>query len=276
MGTPEFGAIILDKLIKGSFKPVLVVTAPDKPVGRKQILTPSPVKIIARKNNIPVEQPEIIKNWKLKIGNLNPDLGIVAAYGQIIPKDILDIPKYGFLNVHPSLLPKYRGPSPIQYAILKGEKITGVTIMLMDEKMDHGPILAQRGLEIEEKETGETLHNKLANLGASLLMESIPRWTRKMIKPKPQDEKKATYTKILTREDGRINWKKTAKDLERQVRAFCPWPGTYTIYNGKILKILKAEFSKGCLVIKEMQLEGKKPMSYEEFLRGHPDYVIPH
>ncbi len=277
MGTPEFGAIVLDELIKGDFKPILVITTPSKPVGRKQILTPSPVKIIARKNNIPVEQPEIIKNWKLKIENLNPDLGIVAAYGQIIPKDILNIPKYGFLNVHPSLLPKYRSPSPIQAAILNGDKKTGVTIMLMDEKIDHGPILAQKTLEIEEKETGETLHNKLANLGASLLMESISRWTRKMIKSKPQDEKKATYTKILARENGKINWKKTAKDLERQVRAFYPWPGTYTIYNGKILKILKAELLKGRLVIKEVQLEGKKPMSFEDFFRGHPDfYVHPH
>jgi len=149
LGTPSFGGIILKKLLESGCKPVLVVTEPDKPVGRKQTLTPPPVKLIAQKYNIPIAQPEKIVNCKLKIENLKPDLGIVAAFGQIIPNNILTIPKYGFLNVHPSLLPKYRGPSPIQNAILNGDKETGVSIILLDEKMDHGPILAQRELEIQ-------------------------------------------------------------------------------------------------------------------------------
>jgi len=207
MGTPEFGAIILEGLIKANYKLVLVITAPDKPVGRKQILTPSPVKVVAQKYKIPILQPEKIQEAIAEIRATSPGLVIVAAYGQILPKEILDIPKYGCLNFHPSLLPKYRGPSPIQYAILNGEKKTGVTIMLMNEKMDHGPILAQSALIVEEDETGQSLHNKLANLGARLLMETIPKWQKGMIKPQPQDEKKVTFTKILSREDGKINWK---------------------------------------------------------------------
>ena len=248
IGTPEFGAIILEKLIENKFKPILVVTAPDKPVGRKQIVTPPPVKISAQKYNIPVLQPEILTNSKSQITNSKPDLIIVAAYGQILPKEILEIPKYGCLNVHPSLLPKYRGASPIQAVILNGDKTTGVTIILMDEKMDHGPILSQRGLEIEENETAATLHDKLVDLGASLLMETISKWVRKMIKPQPQDDKKATFTKILTREDGEINWEKTAEVLEREIRAYLPWPGSYTFWAkaGKTvqIKILKTRVLK--------------------------------
>ncbi len=311
VGTPEFGAIILDGLIKSNFKPILVIAAPDKPVGRKQVLTSLPTKILAQRYKIPVLQPEILANSKLQITNSKPDLIVVAAYGQIIPKDILDIPKYGSLNVHPSLLPKYRGPSPIQTAILNGDKKTGVTIILMDEKMDHGPILAQRGLGIEEEETAEILHDKLAHLGARLLMETIPRWIRKMIKPETQDERKVTYTKILARESGKINWEKPAKVLEREVKAFYPWPGSYTFWEktGKLIKIkiLKAKVFKSpggirypigkvlavpqneigvqCgkgftleeggnfLLIERLQMEGKKEMATEEFLRGHPDFV---
>ena len=311
MGTPEFGEIILEKLAETNFKPILVITAPDKPVGRKQILTPPPVKNLAEKYKIPILQPEKIENCKLKIENLNPDLIIVAAYGQILPKEILDIPKRGSLNVHPSLLPKYRGASPIQYAILNGDKKTGVTIMLMDEKMDRGPILNQRALEIEAEETSTTLHRKLANLGVSLLMETISKWMQGMIKPRLQDDAQATYTKILTREDGRINWKKTAKDLEREIRSFDDWPGSFTFWEKRDgtmvrIKILKARVfeSKGgitypvgktlvvpqneicvqCgkgflgkggdfLVIEKLQLEGKKEIGSEEFLRGYPAFI---
>jgi len=316
IGTPEFGAIILEKLVENRYKPILVITAPDKPVGRGQILTPPPVKITTQKYKIPILQPEkILPPTKNLVGgeilNLKPDLIIVAAYGQILPKEILDIPKKGSLNVHPSLLPKYRGASPIQYAILNGEKKTGVTIILMDEKMDHGPILNQRVLEIEEDETSTTLHRKLANLGASLLMETIPKWVRGMIKSHPQDDAQATYTKILTREDGRINWKKPAADLEREIRAFDYWPGSFTFWekrDGTLLriKILKARVLKSTggitypigktlvapqneiciqcrkgflggggdfLIIEKLQLEGKKEIGSEEFLRGHPDFI---
>lgn len=311
LGTPEFGAIILEKLAEINFKPILVITAPDKPVGRKQILTPPPVKVIAQKYKIPILQPDKILDSKFKIQDSKPDLIVVAAYGQILPKEILDIPKRGSLNVHPSLLPKYRGASPIQYAILNGDKKTGVTIMLMEEKMDRGPILNQRTLEIEKDETSTTLHRKLANLGAGLLMETISKWMQGMIKPRPQDDAQATYTKILTREDGKINWKKTAKDLEQEIRAFDYWPGSFTFWEKRDgtmvrIKILKARVleSKGgitysigktlvvpqnkigvqCrkgflggggdfLVIEKLQIEGKKEIGSEEFLRGYPDFI---
>jgi len=274
MGTPEFGEIILEGLVKNDYKPILVITAPDKSVGRKQILTSTPVKKIAKKYNIPVvHQPEEVKKIK-------PDLIIVAAYGQILPKEILEIPKYGCLNVHPSLLPKYRGASPIQTTILNGDKETGVTIILMDEKMDHGPILGQRELEFSIFNFQfSKLHDKLAELGVKLLIETIPKWINGKIKPKPQDESKATYTKVLKKEDGKVDWSKSAQEIERQVRAFYPWPGAFFFikHKGKILrvKILKADISKeDKLIIKKIQPEGKKPMSFEEFKRGHHDFEL--
>ncbi|MFH1180943.1 MAG: methionyl-tRNA formyltransferase [bacterium] len=266
IGTPEFGAIILDKLIENGYKPVLVITAPDKPVGRKQTITPSPVKITAQKHKIKVGD---------RISNISEpvDLIIVAAYGKILPKNILEIPKYGCLNVHPSLLPKYRGPSPIQMAILNGDKETGVTIMKMDEKIDHGQIISNSKFLISNKFTYKELHDELAKLGAKLLSKTIPDWINGKIKPVPQDETKATYTKIIKKEDGMVGWKSPIDYIERQVRALNPWPGTYTLYNGKILKILKAEAAKGELIIKEVQLEGKKPMSFDAFQRGHQDFL---
>jgi len=310
MGTPEFGAIILEGLIEKGFKPVLVISSPDKPVGRKQTITPPPTKISAQKHNIPVEQPKKIQDFRLKIENLKPDLIVVAAYNQIIPKEILDIPKYGCLNIHPSLLPKYRGPSPIQTAILNGDKKTGVTIILMDEKVDRGPILSQKTLVIGEKETSQTLLIKLADLGARLLMETIPKWTKKMIKPLPQDESRATYSRILHKNDGQINWKRTAERLEREIRAYFLWPGSYTFWKklgqpikidilkarilestetvsypvGKTLVVPQNEIGVQCgvglmgrtgnfLVIEKMKMEGKKEMSSEDFLRGYPDFI---
>jgi len=309
MGTPEFGTIILEELVNGGYKPILVVTATDKPVGRKQTLTPPPVKVVAEKYGIDFLQPEKIENCKLKIENYKPELVVVAAYGQILSKEILEIPKYGCLNIHPSLLPKYRGSTPVQYAILNGDKETGVTIILMDEKMDQGPILAQRELEIQNKSqipitkiTSGELNKKLANLGAKLLIETIPKWVKGEIKPKPQDESKATYTKILKREDGKIDWQKSAKEIERQIRAFDSWPGSFTFWEKekpvqiKILKtrVLEIIYSKtyplgktlvapqnelcvqcgeGFLIVERLQLEGKKEMGSEEFLRGHPDFI---
>jgi len=276
IGTPQFGAIILEELIRNNYQPVLVITNPDKPAGRKQILTPPPVKLTAQKYKISIEQPERIKNYELGIRNLKPDLIICAAYGKMIPKEILEIPCYGCLNVHPSLLPKYRGPSPIQAAILNGDKETGVTIMLMDEKMDHGPILNQRELEFSILNFQfSKLHDKLADLGAKLLLETIPDWINGKIKPQAQDEKKATYTKIIKKEDGKIDWKKPAQEIERQIRAFNPWPGAFTFIQKKgkkiRIKICQAELSKdnNKLIIKKLQPEGKKPMSFEEFKKGY-------
>jgi len=278
IGTPEFGAIILEELVKNNYQPFLVITSPDKPVGRKQILTPPPVKLVAQKYKIPIEQPERIKNYESEIRNLKPDLVICAAYGQIISEEILKIPRHGCLNVHPSLLPKYRGPSPIQTTILNGDEKTGVTIMLMDEEIDHGPILAKRELEItnpKSKITYRELHDKLAEIGAKLLIETIPDWISGKIKPKTQDEKKTTYTKIIKKEDGKIDWKKPAQEIERQIRAFNPWPGAFTFIQKKgkkiRIKICQAELSKdnNKLIIKKLQPEGKKPMSFEEFKKGY-------
>lgn len=305
IGTPEFGAIILEELCKNKYKPVLVITETDKPVGRKQILTPSPVKVSAEKCHIPLLQPEQITNSKSEILNLKPDLIITAAFGQILPKEILKIPKYGCLNVHPSLLPKYRGPSPIHSIILNGDKESGVTIMLMDEKIDHGPIIAIANAKYQISNiTYQELSKKMAELGDKLLIEIIPKWLRDEIKPKQQDESKATYTKILKKEDGKIDWKKPAEATERQIRAFDLWPGSFTFWekNDKLLriKILKAnvlkqtnqgpfgtegktflasndkiavQTGKDFFIIEELQLEGKREMTSAEFLKGHSDFI---
>ena len=239
IGTPEFGAVVLEGLIKANYKPVLVVTAPDKPVGRKQILTPPPVKLLAEKYGIPILQPETILNLKSEILNLKPDLIMVAAYGEILPKEILEIPKHGCLNIHPSLLPKYRGATPVQSAILNGDRETGVTIMLMDEGIDTGPILSQKKTVIGPTETAKQLHDRLARMGAELLIDTIPDWIRNQIKLQSQDEKMATYTKVLKKEDGKIDWKKSAEEIERQIRAFDPWPGSYTFWERRIIRIKK-------------------------------------
>ncbi len=296
IGTPEFGEIVLEKLIKSGHKPFLVITAPDKPVGRKQIITPPPVKVVAEKYNIPVAQPEKIKDWQKEIKNLKPDLIILAAFGQIIPKEILDIPTYGCLNVHPSLLPKHRGASPIQYAILNGDGKTGVTIMRMTEKLDTGPILAQRELEIKNPKFQE-LYNKLAEMGAELLIENLPKLFSGQLSPQQQDDLKATYTKILKKDDGKIDWSKPAIEIERKIRAFNPEPGVFTNYQGKILKILEADFlnynsekkpgevfltkdkklavqsGQNCLILLKLQIEGGKEILAQDFLSGHKEII---
>ena len=306
LGTPEFGSIILEGLAKTNFKPILVITASDKPVGRKQIITPPPVKIVSQKYDISVAQPERAEEIKLEIEKVTPDLAIVAAYKHLIPKDILEIPKYGFLNVHPSLLPSWRGASPVQHTILNGDKETGVTIILMDEKIDHGKIIAQSRIEIKNnKITSEELTKEMAELGAKLLIETIPAWIGGEIKPISQDDSKATHTRILTKENGKIDWSKSAEYLERQIRAFNLWPGTFTTLKGKngipkTLKIFKAfvleqtekgpfgspgktylapndkiavQCGKDFLVVEELQIEGGKRISIKDFLLGHPDFI---
>lgn len=229
-GTPEFAKIVLEKIVRqDNLKIVTVVTAPDKPVGRKQILTPPPSKVLAQENNILVLQPVDLsdQNFIEQLKLLLPDLIVVAAYGKIIPKNILDIPKFGSLNVHPSLLPKYRGASPTQAALLNGETETGVTIMLMDEKVDHGPVIADCGLQITDFDTYETLSKKLAEVGAELLIRTIPNYTAGKIKPVEQDHNKATYYKMIKKSDGEIDWQKSATEIYNQWRAFYPWPGVF-------------------------------------------------
>jgi len=269
IGTSEFGAVILNRLVKNNYKPVLVITQPDKPAGRKQTLTPSPVKKEAKLLEVGYDLEEIKK--------IKPDLIITAAYGKIIPKEILEIPKYGALNVHPSLLPKYRGPSPIQTAILNGDKETGLTIMLMDQKIDHGPIIAQNKYKIGENITYQELEKILADQGAKLLIETLPKWIKREIKAKEQNHSKASYTKIIKKEDGKIDWNKPAQEIERKIRAFDPWPGAFTFIKKKDkkirVKILEAELSKdNKLIIKKLQPEAKKPMSFEEFKKGYHEF----
>ena len=266
LGTPEFSAVILEALINSDHEIAAVITNPDAPIGRKQILTPSPVKIIAEKNKIPIIKLEEIQK--------DADLAIVAAYGKIIPKNILNIPRYGTINVHPSLLPKYRGASPIQNTILNGDKKTGVTIMKLDEEMDHGPILAQAELPIAGNDTYESLSQKLTILGEKLLIKTIPDYVSGKIKPVEQKHAEATYTKIIKKEDGKIDWSKSATEIERIIRAFYPWPAAWAIWEGKVLKILEAEVRGDNLEIKKLQLEGGKILSIKEFLNGHKDFSM--
>jgi methionyl-tRNA formyltransferase len=301
LGTPIFGAIVLEKLLKNKIKPVLVITKPDKPIGRKKIITPPPVKILAQKHKLSILQPDKIENLDKELKKINPDLIIVAAYGEIIPKETLQLPKYGCLNLHPSLLPKYRGASPVQFTVLNGDKETGVTLILMTEKIDQGPIVAQLKIKIEEQKIFcQDLERKLADLGADLLIKTIPDWIKNKIKPKAQNEKKATYTKIIRKEDGKINWSRSALEIERQIRAFSPWPDSFCKVNNKIMKILKAsvlketkigpkgptgktylatneqiavQCKKDYLIIEELQFEGKKRMTAKNFLKGNINFI---
>ena len=304
-GTPEFALLSLEGLLKGGFRVVGVITNPDEPAGRKQILTPPPVKVFAQKHDIPVYQPENLKNFPQR-ELPEADLYVVAAYGKIIPKDILEKPRYGVLNIHPSLLPRWRGPSPIQYTILSGDSEAGVTIMQMDELMDHGPILAQQVISNAQfpisKVTYRELHDKLANLGAELLMETLPKYIRGEIMPIPQDDFRATFSKLLKRDDGRIDWKRPAEEIDRMIRAFNPWPGAWTlapakdkIYRVKIeegedteaepptgspgflwqqdARTLLVKTGQGSICIRRITLEGKKPLDGAAFLSGYSHLV---
>ncbi len=239
-GTPEFALPTLRGLIEAGYPIVGVITNPDEPIGRKHILTPPPVKTLAEKYSIPIFQPEKLRRelWDREIPSA--DLFIVAAYGKIIPKSILEIPKYGTLNIHPSLLPRWRGAAPIQSAILAGDVDTGVTIMQLDEFMDHGPIMAQEIVHIgKRKITYPELHDELAEVGAKLLLETIPKWVDGAIIPTLQNDTKAIYCATLTKDNGRIDWKRPAQEIERMARALNPWPGTWTLWrdNDKMRRI---------------------------------------
>lgn len=302
MGTPEFAVPTLQKLIdNNSYEIVGVFTQPDKPTGRKKALHPPPIKRTALQYNLSVFQPDkLSQKIIIQIKKLQPDVIIVVAYGKIIPQEIIDIPPFGIINIHASLLPKYRGASPIQTAILRGDKKTGVTIMLVDEKMDHGPVLAQQELTITPEETSASLHNKLTKKGADLLEQILPQWLNKKIKPQEQNHQQASYTKIITREDGKINWQDSAEQIEKQIRAFTPWPGAFTFINNKRLKIKSAEIlndknclsktipgkifttpsgelgvicREGCLKLQTVQLEGKCEMSGQKFIIGHDNII---
>ena len=269
-GTPEFAAIILEKLIKAGLMPEAVICNPDKPIGRKQIITSPPVKILAEKHNLAVYQPKDKTELLKIIKNLQPDLAIVTAFGMIFPKEVLNVARCGFINVHPSLLPKYRGASPIQTAILNGDKETGVSLFLVDEEIDKGPILVSSRLPLRISDNYEILMRKLADLGAHLLIETLPKYINAEITPLSQDESQATYTKRFSTQDGYIEPSdlekaeheggRIALEIDRKIRALNPEPGAWTVLNGKRTKILEAKIIDEKLKITKIQVEGKKPV----------------
>lgn len=302
MGSPEFSVPILEKL-NDNFFVIGIITQPDRPSGRGRNLTPPPVKRAALRFSIPFTQPQKVKDIGVyqQIELWEPDLIVVAAYGQILRKNILDYPKYGCINVHASLLPRWRGAAPIQAAILNGDEITGITIMKMDEGLDTGQIIKQELLEILPEDTTGSLSDRLSVLGAELLVKTIPEYISGKLLLQPQDEFGVTYAPMLKKEDGELNFFKPAVQLVNQVRAFTPWPGAFIYRKGIILRILKAHSSllpesgesneklkpgnkiifkglpavvtsKGIFIIDEIQPSGKKPMSGKSFLQGARDW----
>jgi methionyl-tRNA formyltransferase len=295
MGTPDFAAVTLEKLVASEHELLGVVTQPDKQKGRGRELSCSPVKELAIKHNIPVYQPNKVKEPEFLdlIREMAPEVIVVAAFGQILPKAFLDIPSYGCINVHGSLLPKYRGAAPIQYSIIDGESETGITIMYMDVGIDTGDMILQESLPIDENETGGSLFDKMAYLGADLLLEALEQLKAGTAVRIPQDNEKATYVKILNKDMGLLDFNQPAVKLERLIRGLNPWPSAYTYLEGKTLKLWQADVEPlkessalpgqimeirkaslvvatgdGALVIKELQLEGKKRMTTDAFLRG--------
>lgn len=308
MGTSEFSVRILLALTGSQYNIKMVYTRQDSTGGRGRKTLISPVKKAALENSLPVRQPASLKlkEEQSYLQDLKPDIVIVAAYGLILPVEVLSLPPFGCINVHPSLLPGRRGPSPIPAAILAGDFETGVSIMLMDEGVDTGPVLKQRSISVEAEDTTETLARKLAELGASLLLDVLPGWFEGKIKPVSQDNRLATYSKVIRKEEGEIAWQSsTAVEIWLKVRAFNPWPGCYSRWKGKLLKILKAKAMRftpaiavepgkvleiapvgspgkkaiavgtreGVLELEVVQYEGGRAMAAEEFARGRRDFV---
>ncbi|MFZ3065743.1 MAG: methionyl-tRNA formyltransferase [Nitrospirota bacterium] len=294
MGTPEFAVPSLKALLNSKKEITAVVTQPDKPSGRGKRLTPPPIKVLALNSGVKILQPERLKDEAFlnALREINPDIIVVAAYGKILPKDIIQLPRYGCINVHASLLPKYRGAAPINWAIINGEKETGITIMQMDEGLDTGGILLQKGIEITKEDTAGTLTEKLSGLGAGLLIEALNAIEKGEIKAAEQDNSKASYAPMLKKEDGQIDWTKGAKDIYNIVWGMDPWPGAFTYYKGelwKVWKVMHGNTGKGrpgeilaadkdridvaskdnVISIIEMQPANKKRMPVSEFLRGH-------
>ncbi len=300
MGTAELACASLAALCRNpDFSVAAVVTQPDRPKGRDLKLQPSPVKALAIRENLPVLQPERARDeaFIAQLKNFQPDLAIVVAYGQILPPAILETPRFGCLNVHTSLLPKYRGAAPIQWAILNDEAETGVTIMQMDAGLDTGGILAQTATPITPADNAQTLHDRLATLGAELLVQTAPDYVAGKITPRPQPAEGGGYARKITKEDGHLDWTQPARVLWNRVRAFTPWPGAFTFLPGEpkpcrlkiraadvtesftgrpgeILRADKAGIVVGCgaqaLRILSLQQEGGRPLTAAEFLAGHP------
>lgn len=295
-GTDDFSVAILEKLISDFYYPSLIISQPDKPVGRKQTLTPPPVKHVAETHGLPLLQPVKVREALPALQNLQPDLFIVASFGQIIPQEVLDRAKLGAINVHTSLLPRYRGASPIQAVILAGEHKTGITLMNMDAELDHGPILYQASLEVDERETQSSLRARLATLGADTLCKVLPDYVRGLLKPRAQDHASATFTTLVQKKDARLDWAQSCRALDRAVRAYEDWPWAWTtLPNGKRLQIFFATYrrqadgetlpppgtiaisdskisiacSDGWLVPNTVKVEGKEELSAEQFARGY-------
>lgn len=297
MGTPDFATGTLEEIVKAGHEVVGVVTQPDKPKGRGKTMMPTPVKETALKYDLPVYQPKKVRESEFVelLRSLNPDVMVVAAFGQIITKEILDMPKYGCINVHASLLPAYRGAAPIQWAVINGEKESGVTIMQMDEGIDTGDMIEKAVVPIAEDETGGSLFDKLSHTGAKLcvkVLKDLEEGTA--VREKQPEESTTPYAKMIDKKMGEVDWKKSAKEIEQLIRGLNPWPSAYTKVHGKTLKIWKAnvlsetsqmnpgqiarvtkdsfavQTGQGILEIQELQLEGKKRMDTSSFLRGYP------
>ncbi len=295
MGTPDFAVPTLEALVKGGHEVIAAVTQPDKPKGRGKAVLMTPVKEKALEYSIPVYQPVKVRDEEFMklLAKMNPDVIVVVAFGQILPKALLEIPGYGCVNVHGSLLPKYRGAAPIQWAVIDGEAVSGVTTMLMDEGLDTGDILEVREIPLDEKETGGSLFDKLSILGGELILSTLEKLENGSIERTPQGEPTTGYAKMLDKSMGEIDWEKGAVQIERLIRGLNPWPSAYTFLKGKSLKIWAADVVKdegsgtfgrvkkekdrllvetgdGFLSITELQLEGKKRMDTAAFLRGFP------
>jgi methionyl-tRNA formyltransferase len=301
MGTPEFSVPSLEHLVLNDYQVVAVYTQPDRPAGRGRALVSSPVKEVARRWQLPVVQPDSLKSAEAvsQLADHHPEVIVVAAFGQILPPSVLDIPRWGCINIHPSLLPRFRGASPIASAILSGEEFTGVSIMLLDAGMDTGPVLARAAIPVSPQDNAGSLAGKLSLIAAHLLQEALTGWWRREIVPQPQNESEATYSARITKEEGKIDWRLSAAEIWRRVRAFNPWPGCYTRWQGKQLKVIEAvplpatgvseagrvvalpggeavagvSTGEGILGLLRVQLEGKRAVSAAEFLRGQRDFI---
>ena len=296
MGTPEFAVPTLEGLAEG-YEVVTVVTPPDRRGGRGRRSLPSPVKEAARQLGLSVWQPKTPRRASAAahLRKLAPEIVVVAAYGRMLSPEFLAVPPRGCLNIHPSLLPKYRGPEPVAAAILAGDAETGVTLMLMDEGMDTGPIVAQRSVPIDSRHTRPSLTEELSHVGAQLLLETVPLWLGGEIEAQPQDDALASYAPLLSKEDGEIDWSLPAAVIERTVRAYTPWPGTYTHWHGQRLKVVRTQLStswrgeagrvmetaqglvvlcgEGALLLEEVQPAGKRSMPTAAFVRGNRHFV---
>lgn len=303
MGTSSFAATMLEGLINEHYNLVGIYTKPDKPVGRDRKIQASPVKDLALKNELPVYQPQKFTDEITdELKKLKPDLIIVAAYGKILPKSVLNVPGFACINVHTSLLPKFRGPSPVQNALLCGEENTGVTIMLMNEGMDTGDILAQQSMAIEPHDTYPVLLDKLAFLAKDLLLKTVPLWIERKIEPVAQTNENATLCQMIDREDGRIYWDEDAQVIYNKYRALYPWPGVFTFWKqgdrmirikllsigiqktdplekhaaGQVFAIgekIGIQAASGVILLEELQFEGKKPMNITDVINGYQSFV---